>query len=81
MAILALCSILAEINVVGAREYGMHAILFLNTAQAIADIETALSSGALQHRIAHTLPLENIAEANEIIEQGSIRGAVVLNLD
>ena len=48
---------------------------------AIADIETALSANALQHRIAHTLPLDRIAESNELVEQGNIRGAVVLSLD
>jgi NADPH:quinone reductase-like Zn-dependent oxidoreductase len=50
-------------------------------AQAIADIENALSADALQHRIAHTLPLEDIASSNELVEQGSIRGAVVLTID
>ena len=48
---------------------------------AIADIEKALSADALQHRIAHTLPLEDIARSNELVEQGSIRGAVILTID
>jgi NADPH:quinone reductase-like Zn-dependent oxidoreductase len=48
---------------------------------AIADIEEALSAGTLQHRIAHTLPLDDIAKSNELVEQGSIRGAVVLTID
>ena len=48
---------------------------------AVADINKAMSAGALQHRIAHTMPLANIVKANEIIEQGSIRGAVVLTID
>ena len=47
---------------------------------AIADIDTALSAGALRHRIAHTLTLEQIVESNELIEQGTIRGAVVLSI-
>ena len=46
---------------------------------AINDITQALPKDSLQHRIAATLPLDDIAEANEIIEQGTIRGAVVLN--
>jgi NADPH2:quinone reductase len=46
---------------------------------AIYDITQALRKDSLQHRIAATLPLDDIAEANEIIEQGTIRGAVVLN--
>ena len=48
---------------------------------AIADIERALSANALQHRIAHTLPLDQIAKSNELVEQGNIRGAVVLSID
>ncbi len=48
---------------------------------AIADIETALSENALQHRIAHTLPLDEIARSNQLIEQGDIRGAVILTTD
>mgnify|MGYP001820676219 CR=1 FL=1 len=48
---------------------------------AIADINEALSTNKLQHRIAHTLPLEEIAKGNELIEQGTIRGAVVLTID
>jgi len=48
---------------------------------AIADIEKALSADALQHRVAHTLPLDDIARSNELVEQGSIRGAVVLTID
>lgn len=48
---------------------------------AVADIDKALSANALQHRIAHTFPLEDIARSNEIIEQGTIRGAVVLTID
>ena len=47
----------------------------------IADIEKALSADTLQHRIARTLPLEDIARSNELVEQGSIRGAVVLTID
>ena len=49
--------------------------------QAIADIETALDNDSLQHRIAEVLPLEEIARSNELIEQGSIRGAVILATD
>ena len=49
--------------------------------QAIDDIEEALQKNALQHRIAYTLHLADIATANEIIEKGSVRGAVVLTID
>jgi NADPH:quinone reductase-like Zn-dependent oxidoreductase len=48
---------------------------------AIADIDKALSAKALQHRIAHTLPLDQSVESNELVEQGNIRGAVVLGID
>ncbi len=50
-------------------------------AQAIADIAAALSDGWLQHRIAHSLPLDHIVNGNEIIEQGVVRGAVILTID
>lgn len=49
--------------------------------RAIADIDEALRANRLQHRIAHTMPLTDIVRANEVIEQGSIRGAVILTLD
>ncbi|MGB5722687.1 MAG: NADPH:quinone reductase [Woeseiaceae bacterium] len=49
--------------------------------QAIADINAKLEEDRLHHRVAQTLPLADIAKANEIIEQGSIRGAVVLTVD
>ena len=49
--------------------------------QAVADIEKALASASLQHRIAHTMPLADIARSNEIIEHGAVRGAVVLTID
>jgi NADPH:quinone reductase-like Zn-dependent oxidoreductase len=48
---------------------------------AIADIEIALRERRLQHRIAHSVPLSEIARANELIEAASIRGAVVLNIE
>ncbi len=48
---------------------------------AIADIYSALRENKLQHRIAATMPLADIAAGNELIEQGTVRGAVVLNID
>ena len=47
---------------------------------AVADISSALSDGSLQHRIAHTLPLDDIAAGNEMVEAGEVRGAVVLTI-
>lgn len=46
---------------------------------AILDIDKALSNERLQHRIAATLPLADIVRSNELVEHGSIRGAVILN--
>ena len=47
---------------------------------AIDDITAALREDKLQHRIAEQLPLQDIARANEIIETGEVRGAVILAL-
>ncbi len=49
--------------------------------QAINDIDKALSSDALQHRIAESVPLREIVRANELIEGGSVRGSVILTID
>jgi NADPH:quinone reductase-like Zn-dependent oxidoreductase len=49
--------------------------------QAIVDIDRALTANTLQHRIAQAMPLAEIVKANEVIEQGSTRGAIVLTLD
>lgn len=46
---------------------------------AIGDITAGLHNDSLQHRIAQVLPLEDIARANELIEQGVVRGCVILN--
>jgi NADPH2:quinone reductase len=48
---------------------------------AIADINSALSGDWLKHRVAHSMPLEDIAIGNEIVEAGESRGAVVLTID
>ena len=48
---------------------------------AIADINERLAADRLQHRIAATLPLDEIAKGNEIIEKGEVRGAVILTID
>lgn len=49
--------------------------------RAIADIDQALRGGALDHRIAATLPLTDIVRGNEIVESSNCRGAVVLDLN
>lgn len=43
--------------------------------RAIADIDAA---GELKHRVAHSLGLDEIAKAHELIEQGGFRGCVVV---
>ena len=47
-------------------------------AKAVADTQAALAEDGLQHRIAETLPFEQMAKAHEIIEAGSVRGCVVV---
>ena len=49
-------------------------------AQAVADTQTALTEGGLQHRIAVTLPFDQMAKAHEIVEEGSVRGCVVVTI-
>ncbi len=47
---------------------------------AIRDIHSALADNRLDHRIADRFSLDNIADANTLIEQGSVRGAVILDV-
>ena len=49
-------------------------------AQAIARLDDALGSGALQHSVGLRLPLERIAQAHEAVEQAGVIGNVVLQL-
>jgi NADPH2:quinone reductase len=49
-------------------------------ARAVADTHAALTEGALQHRIAETLSFEQMAKAHEVIEEGSVRGCVVVTI-
>ncbi len=48
---------------------------------AVADINSGLSGEWLKHRIANTMPLEEIAVGNEIVEAGKARGGVILVID
>lgn len=50
-------------------------------AAAVADTQEALRKGTLDHRIAHRLPLEQVARSHELIEEGGFGGCVVLTLD
>ena len=49
-------------------------------AQAVADTQAAMVKGGLQHRIAEALPFDQMAKAHEIIEEGSVRGCVVVTI-
>ena len=49
-------------------------------ARAVADTQALLVEEGLRHRIAQTLPFAEIARAHEIIEEGSVRGCVVVTL-
>ena len=50
-------------------------------ALAVADTCELLAQGKLQHRIAHSLPFEQMARSHELIEQGGFGGCVVVNID
>ncbi|MEM1413054.1 MAG: NADPH:quinone reductase [Pseudomonadota bacterium] len=50
-------------------------------AEAVAATQEALRKGSLEHRIAHTVPLAEIARSHELIENGGFGGCVVLTLD
>jgi len=48
--------------------------------EAAAVITAALREGWLQHNIGRRLPLERIAEAHELVEQGRGGGKVILEI-
>ena len=49
--------------------------------QAVADTCMLLERQVLQHRIAHVVPLEDIARSHELIERGGFGGCVVVSVD
>jgi NADPH2:quinone reductase len=49
-------------------------------AKAVADTQAALAEDGLQHRVAETLPFDQMAKAHEIIEAGEVRGCVVVTI-
>lgn len=49
--------------------------------QAREDIHDALASDRLVHRVAKSFPLEQIARAHELVEQGGVDGCVVVAVD
>jgi NADPH:quinone reductase-like Zn-dependent oxidoreductase len=48
--------------------------------KAVADTQVALTEDGLQHRVAETLPFDEMARAHEVIEVGSVRGCVVVTI-
>jgi NADPH2:quinone reductase len=49
-------------------------------AKAQSTLSSLLRSGRVQHRIAHRLPLDEIASAHELVEGGRVVGNVVVSL-
>ncbi len=45
---------------------------------AIRDINSKLENNALQHRIAHVLPITDIAKSHQLVEEGGFGGCVVI---
>jgi NADPH2:quinone reductase len=48
---------------------------------AIKDITTALQDNSLRHRVAHIVPLDQLALAHQLIEQGGFGGSVIMRID
>jgi NADPH2:quinone reductase len=48
---------------------------------AIADLSMFLEKGHLKHNIAVSLPLSQIADAHDLVEQGRVNGNVVLEVE
>lgn len=46
--------------------------------QAVADTQTLLAEGRLQHRIAHVVDLDDVVRSHQLIEAGGFGGCVVL---
>lgn len=47
---------------------------------ALAELDTLLREGTLQHTVAQRLPLAQIARAHDLVEQGGVIGNVVLDI-
>ncbi|MBX6369163.1 MAG: NADPH:quinone reductase [Rhodospirillales bacterium] len=48
--------------------------------RGLREVRDCLAAGTLQHTIARRLPLDRIAEAHELVEQGAVIGKVVIDL-
>ena len=49
-------------------------------AEAVAATQQKLAEGALQHRVTELLPFDEMARAHELIEQGRVRGCVIVSI-
>ncbi|MFT7130168.1 MAG: NADPH2:quinone reductase [Gammaproteobacteria bacterium] len=49
--------------------------------KAIRDTRKLLEEGKLQHRVAKIFPFNQMVQAHELIEEGSVRGCVVVSID
>jgi NADPH:quinone reductase-like Zn-dependent oxidoreductase len=49
--------------------------------EAVADLDRYLRDERLIHRVAHRVPLDEIARSHELIEQGGFRGCVVVSTE
>jgi NADPH2:quinone reductase len=48
--------------------------------RGLREIRDALAAGTLKHAVAKRLPLDRIAEAHELVEQGAVIGNVVVEI-
>jgi NADPH2:quinone reductase len=48
--------------------------------RGLREVRDALTAGTLRHTVARRLPLAQIAEAHELVEQGAVMGNVVVNI-
>lgn len=49
-------------------------------AAAVADLTRMMASGALRHDVRHRFPLDQTAEAHELMESGSVLGNIVVDI-
>lgn len=65
-------------GVIAAMGKGVSVIVNHREEDWAAQIAAANGGERLEHRIAHTLPLDQIDQAHDLIEQGGFRGCVVV---
>ncbi len=68
------------INSVTVRFFLVYEISAADRAVGLGELTELLGSGRLMHTVARRLPLEDIAEAHEIVERGDVMGNVVVDI-